>query len=175
MAQRMVDAGASQEELAAALGHSVLRTGLVYFQSSANQAELVNQALAVSPTYNAVLKIAKAKFIEREELMTLRGDQQVAGVPHGIPIAGIGGCTTGQPLCPYNPVTACYGCPKFMPVNDVSVHEQVLRELRQVVIQFKDIGHGELKSPAYLQLQRTLSQVDAVIDELAEQCRTHRS
>lgn len=53
-----------------------------------------------------------------------------------------------------------------MPVNDVGIHEQVLQEFRSVVVQFKDIGHGEIKSPAYLQLQRSLSEVQAVIAEL---------
>lgn len=166
MAQRLVDSGASQEELAAALGHSVLRTGLVYFDASANQAELVNRAIGASPVYQVVAKIAHAKFIDSQELARLTGEQQIAGVPHGIPIAGIGGCTTGQPTCPSNPVTSCYGCPKFMPVQDLQMHKQVLHEFRSVVIQFKDVGLGDMTSPAYLQLQRTISEVQTVIQEL---------
>jgi len=166
MAQRLVDSGASQEELALALGHSTLGTSLVYFQASANQAELVNKALGASPIYQAVAKIAKEKFINPDELATLQGDMQIAGVPHGIPIAGIGGCTTGQPACPYNPVTACYGCPKFMPVSDLALHEQVLQEFRNVVLFFKDGSHGDMTSPAYLQLQRTIAEVQGVIQEL---------
>lgn len=166
MAQRLVDSGASQEELASALGHSTLCTSLVYFQASANQAELVNKALGASPIYQAVAKIAKEKFISPDELATLQGDMQIAGVPHGIPIAGIGGCSTGQPACPYNPVTACYGCPKFMPVSDLALHEQVLQEFRNVVLFFKDGGHGDMTSPAYLQLQRTIAEVQGVIQEL---------
>lgn len=166
MAQRLVDSGASQEELAAALGHSVLRTGLVYFDASANQAELVNRALGASQIYQVVAKIAREKFINPDELARLTGEQQIAGVPHGIPIAGIGGCSTGQPACPSNPVTSCYGCPKFMPVHDLEMHKQVLREFRSVVMQFRDIGQGDMSSPAYLQLQRTISEVQAVITEL---------
>lgn len=166
MAQRLVDGGASHEELASALGHSELRTGSVYFRASANQAELVNKALGVSETYRTVAKIAAERFIDANELAALRGDQQVAGVPHGVPIAGIGGCKTGQPSCQYNPVTACYGCPKFMPVRDVALHEQVLKDFRGIVLFYKDIGHGETASPAYLQLQRTISEVQGVISEL---------
>lgn len=166
MAQRLVDSGASQEELAAALGHSALRTGLVYFGASANQAELVNKALGASPVYQTIAKIARDKFIDPLQLAQLTGAQQVAGVPHGIPVAGIGGCTTGQPSCPSNPVTSCYGCPKFMPVHDPQVHQQVLDDFRSVVVQFRDVGYGDMASPAYLQLQRTIAEVQAVIQEL---------
>lgn len=166
MAQRMVDAGASQEEIAAALGHTHLKTGLVYFRASANQAELVNKALGLSETYRTVAKIAADRFISEEDLARLKGDQQIAGVPHGIPIAGIGGCKTGQPSCPYNPVTACYGCPKFMPVRDVALHEQVLKDFRGVVNEFRQAGAGDQDSPAYLQLRRTISEVQGVINQL---------
>lgn len=169
MAQRLVDAGSSQEELAAAMGHSSLRTGLVYFQASVNQAELVNKALGASELYQTVLRIADRKFIDNEELASLRGDHQVGGVPHGIPISGIGGCSSGQTNCPYNPITACYGCPKFMPVRDMSLHEQVLKDFRSIVLFFKEGGHGDMNSPAYLQLQRTIAEVQAVIEELQEQ------
>ena len=166
LAQRMVDAGASQEELASALGHTHLKTGLVYFRASANQAELVNKALGISEIYSAVAKIAGNQFISTEELSRLKGEQQIAGVPHGLPISGIGGCTTGQPACPYNPITACYGCPKFMPVKDVSLHEQVLRDFRSVVTFYVGAGAGELESPAYLQLRRTISEVQNVISQI---------
>jgi len=169
MVQRMVDAGASQEEVAAALGHTHLKTGLVYFRASANQAELVNKALGLSDTYQMVAKIAADQFISEEDLSRLKGEQQIAGVPHGIPIAGIGGCMTGQPSCPYNPVTACYGCPKFMPVRDVALHEQVLKDFRSVVNDFKVAGAGDQESPAYLQLRRTIAEVKGVINQLEGQ------
>lgn len=166
MVQRMVDAGASQEEIAAALGHTHLKTGLVYFRASANQAELVNKALGLSETYRTVARIAADRFISEEDVARLKGEQQIAGVPHGIPIAGIGGCKTGQPSCPYNPVTACYGCPKFMPVRDVALHEQVLKDFRGVVNEFRQAGAGDQESPAYLQLRRTISEVQSVINQL---------
>lgn len=166
MAQRLVDSGASHEELAAAMGHTSLKAGLVYYRATANQVELVNKALGISDTYLAVAKMAANKFISLDDLAALKGDQQVAGVPHGISIVGIGGCTTGQPSCPYNPVTACYGCPKFMPVTDLSLHEQVLSEFRGIVHMYKDVGRGEVHSPAYLQLQRTIAEVQSVVHEL---------
>ncbi|APW42891.1 hypothetical protein [Rhodoferax saidenbachensis] len=166
MAQRLVDAGASHEDLAAALGHTLLVTGLIYFRQSANQAELVNKALGLSEVYQTVARIAKNKSINQQELARLKGDQQVGGAPHGIPIAGIGGCESGQSTCPYNPITACYGCPKFMPVQDVALHQQVLTEFRGVVLQFKGADRGDGSSPAFLQLQRTISEIQATIDEL---------
>ncbi|MDH0340252.1 site-specific integrase [Chromobacterium haemolyticum] len=64
-AQRLVDAGASQEELAEFLGHSDITTGLVYYATSANQAERVNKALGLSAIYSKVAKIAHDKFIVR--------------------------------------------------------------------------------------------------------------
>jgi integrase len=166
MAQRLVDSGASHEELAAAMGHTRLESSLVYFRATANQAELVNKALGISDTYKAVAKIAANKFITLEDLAKLKGENQIAGAPHGIPIAGIGGCRTGQPACPYNPVTACYGCPKFMPVSDLALHEIVLDEFRSIVHFYKNASRGEEHSPAYLQLQRTISEVQSVIREL---------
>jgi integrase len=168
LAQRLVDAGASHEELAAALGHTNLSSGLVYFRQSANQAEIVNKAMGLSPIYVAVASIVKIKFISKEELARLKGEQQIAGAPHGIPIAGIGGCRTGQSSCPYNPVTACYGCEKFTPVSDLELHKQVLAEMRSVVTTFKDVSRGETTSPAYLQLRQTISEIQAVIVDLED-------
>lgn len=166
MAQRLVDAGAGHEELAAALGHSQLRTGLVYFQASAVQAELINKALGVSDTYKTVAQIATLGFISLKDLAELKGDMQIGGVPHGIPIAGIGGCKSGQPNCPFNPITSCYGCPKFMPVRDLPLHRQVLQDFRSVVLDFKSTGRSEVSTPAFLQLQRTISEVQQVIQAL---------
>jgi integrase len=167
-AQRLVDAGASHEELAEFLGHSQINTGLVYYATSASHAERINRALGASDVYQRVAKIAHDRFLSPEELAELKGEQQIAGVPHGIPVSGIGGCKSGQPACPYNPVTSCYGCRKFMPVNDKLLHEQVLADMRQVVLFFDQSSRGDTRSPAYLQLQRTIAEVQAVIAELEE-------
>lgn len=80
-AQRLVDAGASEEELAAFMGHSDLNTGLVYFNSTPSQGARINQALGISKTYQTVLKVAHGRFITPTELAELKGDQQVGGVP----------------------------------------------------------------------------------------------
>lgn len=165
-AQRLVDAGANQEELAEFMGHSDSDTGLVYFQSSQSQAERINQAMAISQIYNQVIKIAHDKFISLDELAVLKSDQQIGGIPHGIPIAGIGGCTKGQSLCQFNPVLSCYGCHKFMPLNNLQVHQSVLEELRNVVKLFSESGRGDDSSPAYMQLKRTLASIQAVMKEI---------
>jgi len=165
-AQRLVDAGASQEELAEFLGHSDITTGLVYFETSANQAERVNKALGISEIYQRVSRIAHDRFISAEELALLKEEQQIGGMPHGIAIAGIGGCSSGQPACPYNPVMSCYGCKKFMPIHEVKIHEQVLMDFREIVRFFHDASRGDTTSPAYLQLQRTIAEVQAVINEI---------
>lgn len=170
-AQRLVDAGASQEELSEFMGHRDTDTGLVYFQTSPNQAERVNSALGISAIYQQVSKIARDRFIGPEELSGLKGDQQIGGAPHGIPIAGIGGCTSGQPLCPSNPVTACYGCRKFMPISDANVHKKVLADFREIVSFFSEASRGDHNSPAFLQLKRTISSVQAIISEIEEGCQ----
>lgn len=167
-ALRLVDAGASEEELAAFMGHTDLNTGLIYFTSSRSQAERINQALGVSSTYQNVMKIAHGRFISPDELAGLKGDQQIAGVPHGMPIAGIGGCELGQPSCPNNPVMSCYGCSRFMPVVNARIHMQVLEDLRDVMKFFYVSSHAERGSPA-LQLESTIAKVQTVIDELGGQ------
>lgn len=167
-ALRIVDAGASEEELAAFMGHTDLNTGLIYFTSSRSQAERINQALGISSTYQNVMKIAHSQFISSDELAALKGEQQIAGVPHGIPIAGIGGCELGQPNCPNNPVMSCYGCGRFMPIASAGIHLQVLQDLRAVMKFFYVSSHAEPGSPA-LQLESTIARVQAVIDELRGQ------
>lgn len=165
-AQRLVDSGANQEELAEFLGHSDMTTALVYYETSANQAERVNKALGISEIYRRVARIAHDRFIDPEELAQLKEVQQIGGAPHGVPIAGIGGCTSGQAACPYNPILSCYGCRKFMPIHDVQVHSKVLADFRGVARFFHDSSRGNAVSPAYLQLERTITEVQAVVAEL---------
>ena len=165
-AQRLADAGASQEELAEFLGHSDIDTALVYFQTSPNQAELVNRALGVSKVYQQVAKIGRERFISVVELAALKEDQQIGAVPHGIPITGIGGCSSGQPSCDVNPVMACYGCKKFMPLQDSEVHKKVLEDFRGVVSFFADSSRADSHSPAFLQLQKTIANVQSLIAEI---------
>lgn len=166
-AQRLADAGASQEELAEFLGHSALDTSLVYFDTSPTQAARLNQALALSRVYTAIVEVARTNTIDKASLLRRPHDEQVQGCPHGIPLAGIGACTLGQSLCKKNPVLACYACRKFLPVSDGGIHRHVLESLRPVVQAFFDASKGELQSPAYAQLSRTLAAVEQVATAVA--------
>ncbi len=168
-AQRLVDAGGSQVELAEFLGHNAIDTGLVYYDASPTQADRVNKALGLSPIYSAVAEVARTKSIDVQALLGLPEDQQIGAAPHGILIAGIGGCDVGQPLCAKNPALSCYTCSKFMPLSDCSVHEDVRDELRLVVHQFVDAGRGDESNPAFMQLRRNLDAMELLISELKGQ------
>lgn len=165
-AMRQVDAGASAEELAEFMGHSSLDSGIVYYDTSATQAERVNAALGISQTYKTVARIANLSLISPHDLAVLKGENQIAGVPHGIPISGIGACKTGQPSCPYNPITACYGCPRFIATSDPAIHKKVLSDFREIVHFYYSASRGENQSPAYLQLRQTISEVQSVITHI---------
>lgn len=165
-AQRLVDSGASIEEVADFLGHSYITTSLIYFQSSPNQAQRLNAALGLSPTMQRVLKIAREKYISPEELRELKAEQHIGGMPHGIPIAGIGGCMVGQSLCPKNPILQCYSCSSFMPVLDLALHRQVLKDMRSVANDFAQVSLYAEGSAAYVQLRPMIEGVQGVIREI---------
>ncbi len=90
-AQRLVDAGASEEDLATFMGHSDLNTGLIYFRSSASQGDRINQALGLSGVYQRVVKIAHDRFISAKDLVPaaelythLTGNPFVADLPQDV-------------------------------------------------------------------------------------------
>jgi hypothetical protein len=167
-AQRLVDAGASADQLAEFMTHTSRMSGLVYYDQSPTQAHRINQALAVSPTYAAVVEVHRTKTIDKMALLGLPDDQQIGGVPHGIALAGIGACSLGQLLCPKNPVLSCYGCRKFLAVSDPDVHDDVVDKLRPVVLEFEAAARGHDISPAFTQLRRTLVSAQAIARELRE-------
>ncbi|WP_407112182.1 tyrosine-type recombinase/integrase [Bradyrhizobium sp. LMG 9283] len=165
-AQRLADAGVAHVALSEFLVHSDWRTANVYFDTSPTQAQRVNQALAISPIYANVARIARTRTVDKEMLLRLPADQQIGGVPHGIPIAGIGACEAGQSACNKNPVLSCYTCRRFMPLRDTAVHEQVLHDLRPVVVEFAAASRNNEQSPAFVQLRGTLDGVRRVVESL---------
>ncbi|MBB3149375.1 integrase [Phyllobacterium trifolii] len=167
-AQRMVDSGASHEELAEYLMHSHTRTGNVYFSSSPAQAEHLNRALMASSIYTEIAKVHRTKFLDTNKLVAMRESNQIADVVHGVPIAGIGACQLGQVLCGKHPVLSCYGCNKFLPVNDIDIHEEVCATLRPVVRAFYDFSKGEAGSAAYNQLRHTIASAEQIINEIKD-------
>lgn len=156
-AQRLADAGASHIAMSEFMGHASTRTAIIYFDTSPTQAQRVNQALALSPIYANVAEVVRTRTIDKAALMRLPPDKQIGGMPHGIPIAGIGGCAVGQSACIKNPVLSCYTCRKFMPVKDSAVHDDVVESLRPVVQEFAEACRGNEETPAYTQLRRTLT------------------
>lgn len=165
-AQRHVDAGASADQLAEFLCQNSTLVGNVYFEQSPSQAERINNALAISPIYARIPEIHRTKTIDKAALLETPEEYQIGGAPHGIDIAGIGACQLGQSLCDKNPVLSCYGCLKFLAVNDARIHESVVQSLRPVVLQFEEAARGHEKSPAYAQLQRTLTKAQSIADDL---------
>ncbi|WP_245262811.1 site-specific integrase [Ensifer sp. BR816] len=165
-AQRLADSGISHVGLTEFLGHNSDRIANVYFDASPAQAQRINEALAISPIYSNLAKIAKTKTIDKAMLLGLPSDQQIGAVPHGIPIAGIGGCNLGQSLCIKNPVLACYTCSRFMPLGEPEIHQEVLESLRPVVTEFAAASRYNQQSHAYAQLKTTLDAVRRVVEEL---------
>ncbi|PND20498.1 site-specific recombinase [Ensifer sp. MMN_5] len=165
-AQRLADGGISHAGLTEFMAQNSDRIADVYFDKSPAQAQRVNEALAISPIYSNIAKIAKTKTIDKAMLLGLPPDQQIGGVPHGVPIAGIGGCALGQSLCTKNPVVACYNCSRFMPLREPAIHEEVLESLRPVVVEFAAASRNNEQSPAYAQLKSTLDAVRRVVEEL---------
>jgi integrase len=166
VAQRLADSGASVEEVAHFLGHSCLATSLIYFEHSAEQADQVNRALATSPVYASLAEVARTGTIDKKRLLGLPPDNQVGALPHGIPVAGIGGCDLGQSLCELNPALSCYTCRKFIPVSDANLHREVLDSFRQVARFFYDESRGDRQSPAFMNLRITLTAIQKVIEDL---------
>jgi integrase len=165
-AQRLADGGISHVGLSEFMGHSSDRVANVYFDASPPQAKRINDALAISPIYKNIAKIAATKTIDKEMLLGLPAEKQIGGVPHGIPIAGIGGCNLGQNLCMKNPVVACYTCTQFMPLNDPEIHQEVVESLRPVVTEFAAASRNNQQSPAYAQLKSTLDAARRIAEEL---------
>ena len=165
-AQRLADAGTSHIALSEFMGHSTTLTANVYFDASPNQAQRINQALAISNIYSNVAAVARTRTIDKGALLRLPPDQQIGGAPHGIPIAGIGGCSAGQSLCSKNPVLSCYTCRKFLPLSDFAVHESVVESLRPVVTEFANASRFNEESPAYTQLRRMFQAALQVAEEV---------
>ncbi|MBZ9892950.1 hypothetical protein LB545_01245 [Mesorhizobium sp. BR1-1-6] len=165
-AQRMVDAGASHEELAAFLGQSSARTGNVYFKGSRDIAKRVNEALGLSPVFRRIDDLYSGRSIAQSELEAGPADKQISGTVHGTPIPLIGECEAGVGKCPKYPVVACYGCYKFVPIRRADRHQKVADVLRPVVRQFFDKSPDGNGSSPFGQLRATLEAVEAIIDEM---------
>jgi len=162
-AQRLVDSGISHESLSDFLGHTDTTAAQVYFAASQNQAKLVNMALGYSPTYQGVAAAARGDMITAAQLLARPVDQQISGMPHGVPVTGIGACQSGQSACQRNPVLACYTCHKFLPVAQPEVHAVLLADMRTAVLGFDQPSKIDRVSPAMMQLRLTLEAIEEVV------------
>lgn len=169
--QRLVDAGASSISVAEFLEHSTLNAGTVYYDTSANQAELINQALSISPIYSRIAEVARTKTITKRALGEAPSDTIVAGMPHGIPVSGIGKCTVGQPNCQKHPVFSCYNCRHFLALKDEEIHKRTLTDFRQVAREFYNAERISEVSPAFLQLKDTIAAVQRTLQDIQEMDR----
>jgi integrase len=155
-AQSLADAGHDRASIRNFLGHGNDNAATVYVKASRKQAELINSALGASKLYGNILSLADSTFVSVEDMLSAAEDQQIGAVVGDRLVAGVGLCKTGQPNCPYNPVTSCYGCSKFMPSLDRTAHEEAVSGMREQVLVYVNRPGGS-ESPAYLQLMRALS------------------
>ncbi len=165
-AQRKADAGCSRVELAEFLMHQDIETADAYIEMSPTQAEKINQALGLSPLFQAIDKALKARSVTLDELNDLPNDMQVGSAPHGHLIAGIGGCAIGQSFCTKTPALACYGCAKFMYLRDAEVHRAARDSVQQIVQEFVASGRTDRVSPAFMQLREVVEIIDAIVEDL---------
>ncbi len=162
-AQRLVDAGASQEEVSAFLGHSSLRTGGIYYGMSRNTVELINKALGLSPVFSRNVRNLTNRLVSEKHLANAPEELQVSGSVHGMPVPKIGRCDVGIGLCPKHPVFSCYGCEDFHPLKNIETHEQVARDIRSVVQLFIEHASDHGSASPFGQLSELLEQINAVI------------
>lgn len=155
-AQALADAGHSRESIRRFLGQKSLNSATTYVKASRRQGELINRALGASKLYGSMLSIANAKFVSVDEMLAADEVKQIAGVVGDRMVAGLGLCKSGQPSCPFNPVTSCYGCGKFMPSLDRTVHEDAVAGMRSEVRLYLSNDPVQI-SPASLQLTRALA------------------
>ncbi len=167
-AQRLADSGASHAAITEFMSHADLATALVYIKASPTQAGRVNQALGASDIFSVVAKAARTGIISRHDLDNVPDANLIVGIPHGVPLGGIGACKAEVGLCSKNPVVSCYTCHKFLAVADTSVHEEVVSSLRKIVLDFARMARPGETSPAMAQLRATLEAAQSLIDHLEE-------
>jgi integrase len=164
-AQTLADGGSDLAGIQKYLGHAKEGPAHTYLKASRQQGEFVNRALGVSKLYGNVLALASRVFVTVEEMLSAGEDQQIGGVVGDRLVAGIGLCRSGQSICPFNPVTSCYGCGKFMPSLDRGAHLEAVHGMRaQVRIYLKADPTGQTQTSR--QLTRALAGAQQALDEV---------
>jgi integrase len=164
-AQTLADGGANLASIQRFLGHAKEGPASTYLKASRQQGEFVNRALGISKLYGNVLALANRAFVTVEEVMSANEDQQIGGVVGERLVAGIGLCRSGQSACPFNPVTSCYGCGKFLPSLDRAAHQEAVHGMRaQVGIYLENDPTGQTQTSR--QLTRALAGAQQALDEI---------
>lgn len=154
--QSLADDGHSRTSIKVFLGHAKENAANTYVRASQQQAQILNKALGASKLYANIVSLADKTFVSVAEMKRASEDSQIGAVVGDRVVAGIGLCRTGQSSCPYNPVTSCYGCWKFVPSMDRESHLEAIAGMReQVLIFVKNNVDG--KSPAFRQLTKALA------------------
>jgi integrase len=154
--QSLADDGHSRTSIKIFLGHAKENAATTYIRASQQQAQLLNKALGASKLYDNIISLADKTFVSVAEMKRATEDSQIGAVVGDRLVAGIGLCRTGQSSCPYNPVTSCYGCRKFMPSLDRESHLEAIGGMREQVIVFVS-NSVEGESPAFKQLTKALA------------------
>lgn len=168
--QALADAGHDRKSIQAFAGHNTINAASTYLRATRSQATLINKALGVSKLYENLETLSKDSFITMKQLMDEDEDKQIGGIVGSTLVSGIGLCASGQSNCPYNPVSSCYGCGKFMPVAKREPHVAAIAGLREQVLVFVPQGDAEA-GPALTQLCNALSgaqQALAVAQQMLE-------
>ncbi len=166
-AQVLADTGHGMKLISRYLMQSQERSAAVYVEASAQQAELINRALGVSRLYSTILGIARGDLVTTDELTEAPESMQVGGVLGTRMISSIGLCKSGQPSCPFDPVSGCYGCSRFMPSDNLGAHKEAVTGMREQVAAFVALD-TEFNSPAALQLVAALSKAQQTIALIQE-------
>jgi integrase len=161
--QSLADDGHSRTSIKTFLGHAKENAATTYVRASQQQAQLLNKALGASKLYENIVSLADKTFVSVAEMKRANEDSQIGAVVGDRLVAGIGLCRTGQSSCPYNPVTSCYGCRKFMPSLDRESHLEAIAGMREQVLVFvKNNVDGE--SPAFKQLTKALAGAQQAVE-----------
>lgn len=167
-AQRLADAGHDRQSIRNFLGHKTSTAAGAYVRASLEQGEFVNRAIGASKLYKKILSLADREFVSVDDMLAASDDQQIGAVVGDRLVAGIGLCRSSQTHCPYNPVTSCYGCSKFIPSSSVEAHQEAVGGMRAQVLAFLKTDPSGT-SPAALQLTQALAGAQQALAALTGQ------
>jgi site-specific recombinase XerD len=164
LAQSLADQGASAETIAEILGHNSTLPARAYIAATPTIATIKTRALGKNKTYENIMSmLLTGQIIEKQ---SAGKGKWVKGMVGNQYIGGIGACgLTENTACPKNPVYACYTCAKFHPFRD-GTHHEVKVGLQKQAQYFIDIAEAAMDlqhNRTYVQLERTIEAVDAVI------------